>query len=371
MKGIIFEYMTKYGYEEVRLCHDKSTGLRAVIAIHDTTLGPAGGGTRRWPFASEWEAIEDALRLARAMTYKYAAAGINCGGGKGVIMVNTMDDKGEEVYRAYGRFVDSFNGRFFTGGDVGTDIRELRFIAMETDYVLGLPETWGEGRPEGYMPTSWGVVRGMKACCEEVYGEASLEGRTVAVQGLGKVGAPLVRYLVEEGTEVTVTDLLKERVKKIVDQYRGKVTAVDPDKIYGMHCDIFAPSALGGIINDETIPKLKCKIVAGGANNQLKEDRHGDVLHAKGILYAPDYVINAGTAIDDVDTTKPGGYNYERARESVDQIYDRIKSIIEISKRHNIPTYKAADKFAEERIKKIGGIKDLRVRKVVKPHLLG
>ncbi len=368
MKDNIFEYMMKYGYEEVRLCHDKSTGLKAVIAIHDTTLGPAGGGTRRWTFASELEAIEDALRLARAMTYKYAAAGINCGGGKGVIMVDSMDNKSEELYRAYGRFVDSFNGRFFTGGDVGTDIRELRFIAMETDYVVGLPETWGEGRPEGYMPTSWGVIRGMKACCEEVYGDPSLEGRTVAVQGLGKVGAPLVRYLVEEGAKVIVTDLLNEKVKETVDQYGGKVTAVVPDKIYSVDHDVFSPCALGGILNDETIPQLKCKIVAGGANNQLKEDRHGDLLHKKGILYAPDYVINAGTAIDDVETTRKGGYNYKRAREEVDQIYNRIRNIIEISKRDNIPTYKAADKFAEERIKKIGGIKDLRVRKV-KPHL--
>jgi len=218
------------------------------------------------------------------------------------------------------------------------------------------------------MPTSWGVIRGMKACCEEVYGDPSLEGRTVAVQGLGKVGAPLVRYLVEEGAKVIVTDLLNEKVKETVDQYGGKVTAVVPDKIYSVDHDVFSPCALGGILNDETIPQLKCKIVAGGANNQLKEDRHGDLLHKKGILYAPDYVINAGTAIDDVETTRKGGYNYKRAREEVDQIYNRIRNIIEISKRDNIPTYKAADKFAEERIKKIRGIKDLRVRKV-KPHL--
>jgi len=286
-------------------------------------------------------------------------------------MVNSMDNKSEELYRAYGRFVDSFNGRFFTGGDVGTDIRELRFIAMETDYVVGLPETWEGARPEEYMPTSWGVIRGMKACCEEVYGDTSLEGRTVAVQGLGKVGAPLVRYLVEEGAKVIVTDLLKEKVKEIVDQYRGKVTAVNPDRIYSVDGDIFSPCALGGILNDDTIPQLKCKIVAGGANNQLGEDRHGDLLHKKGILYAPDYVINAGTAIDDIETTRKGGYNYKRAREEVDQIYNRIKNVIDISKRDNIPTYKAADKFAEERIKKIGGIKDLRVRRVrrVKPHL--
>jgi leucine dehydrogenase len=369
MKEFIFKQIVKFGCEEVRLCHDKSIGLRAVIAIHDTTLGPAGGGTRRWVYNSEQEAVEDAIRLARAMTYKYAAAGINCGGGKGVIIVNSMDEKSEELYRAYGRFVDSFNGRFYTGGDVGTGIRELRFIKMETDYVLGLPETWGEGRPEGYMPTSWGVIRGMKACCEEVFGDPSLESRTVVVQGLGKVGEPLVKYLLEEGAKVTVTDINIEQLKKTKDEYGGKVKAVDPDKIYNVDCDIFSPCALGGILNDDTIPQLKCKIVAGGANNQLKEDRYGDILHKKGILYAPDYVINAGTAIDDIYTTMKGGYNYKAAREAVDQIYDRIKSIIEISKRDNIPTYKAADKFAEERIKKIGGIKNLRVKEVVKPYL--
>lgn len=369
MKGFIFKQIVNFGCEEVRLCHDKSTGLKAVIAIHDTTLGPAGGGTRRWVYNTEQEAIEDAIRLARAMTYKYAAAGINCGGGKGVIIVNSMDEKSEELYRAYGRFVDSFNGRFYTGGDVGTSIRELRFIKMETDYVLGLPETWGEGRPEGYMPTSWGVIRGMKACCEEVFGTPSLDGKTVAVQGLGKVGEPLVKYLLEEGAKVIASDINTEQLRRTKDEYGGKVRAVDPDEIYSVDCDIFSPCALGGILNDDTIPQLKCKIVAGGANNQLKEDKHGDILHKKDILYAPDYVINAGTAIDDIYTTMKGGYNYKAAREAVDQIYDRIKSIIEISKRDNIPTYKAADKFAEERINKIRGITNLRVKEAVKPYL--
>jgi leucine dehydrogenase len=356
----IFDYITKYGHEEVRLFREKSTGLKAVIAIHDTTLGPAGGGTRRWVFKSEDEAIEDAMRLARAMTYKYAAAGISCGGGKGVIMVNSLSEKSEELYRAYGRFVDSFNGRFYTGSDVGTDVQELRYIAMETEYVVGLPET--KKLVQGYQPTSWGVIRGMKACCREVYANESLEGKAVAVQGLGKVGTPLVKYLKEEGAKPIVTDMDPDRVRAVVDQF--KVQAAPPDEIYGLDCDIFSPNALGGVINDDTIPRLKCKIIAGGANNQLRENKDGDMLHGKGILYAPDYIINAGTAIDDIDTTKKGGYNYERARRDVDQIYDRIRSIIEISKRENIPTYKAADRFAEERIKKIGAIKDLRVREV-------
>jgi len=360
----IFNYMVKHGHEEVRLFREKSTGLKAVIAIHDTTLGPAGGGTRRWVFKSEDEAIEDALRLARAMTYKYAAAGISCGGGKGVIMVNSMSEKSEELYRAYGRFVDTFHGRFYTGSDVGTDVQELRYIAMETEYVLGLPET--KKQVECYQPTSWGVVRGMKACCREVFGVESLEGRVVAVQGLGKVGTPLVKYLKDEGAKPIVTDIYSERVRVVVNQF--KVQHVDPDEIYNVECDIFSPNALGGVINDDTIAKLRCKIVAGGANNQLQEDRHGDMLHRKGILYAPDYVINAGTAIDDIDTTKKGGYNHERARGEVDRIYDRIRSIIEISKREGMPTYKAADRFAEERIRKIGAIKDLRVREV-KPQI--
>jgi leucine dehydrogenase len=364
----LFEYMEKYGFEEVRLCHEPSTGLKAVIVIHDTTLGPAGGGTRRWVYKSEWEAIKDAMRLARAMTYKYAAAGVNCGGGKGVIIVNSIDENSEELYRAYGRFVDSFGGRFFTGADVGTGIRELRWIKMETDYVVGLPETWSADRPEDYMPTAWGVFRGMQACCEEVFGDPSLEGRTVAVQGLGKVGAPLVRYLVEAGAKVIVTDIQEEKIKDIVNKYGQKVKAVEPDKIYAVECDIFSPCALGGVINDTTIPQLKCKIVAGGANNQLEEDRHGDILHKKGILYAPDYVINAGTAIDDIHTVMKGGYNYKAARAAVDQIYDRIKTIIKISKSEDIPTYKVADKLAEERIKKIGRIKDPRPKRFVRPY---
>ena len=359
--------MVKHGHEEVRLYREKSTGLRAVIAIHDTTLGPAGGGTRRWVFQSEDEAIEDAMRLAKAMTYKYASAGISCGGGKGVIIVNSMSERSEELYRAYGRFVDSFHGRFYTGSDVGTDIQELRYIAMETDYVVGLPET--KDHPEGYQPTSWGVTRGMKACCEEVYGDVSLEGKVVAVQGLGKVGTPLVRYLLNEGAKPIVTDIDAERVRTVVGQF--KVQAVPADEIYSIECDVFSPNALGGVINDDTVGRLKCKIVAGGANNQLGEDRHGEMLHQRGIVYAPDYVINAGTAIDDIDSTKKGGYNYQRARSDVDQIYDRITRIIEISKREDIPTYKAADKYAEERIRKIGAVKDLRIAREVKPQIYG
>ena len=362
----IFDYMMKHGHEEVRLFREKSTGLKAVVAIHDTTLGPAGGGTRRWVFKSEDEAIEDAMRLAKGMTYKYAAAGISCGGGKGVIMVNSMSEKGEELYRAYGRFVDSFNGRFYTGSDVGTDVQELRYIAMETEYVVGLPET--KKPVDGYQPTSWGVIRGMKACCQEVYGDESLEGKVVTVQGLGKVGRPLVKYLKEEGAKPIVADIDPDRVTAAVDQL--KVQAAPPDKIHSLECDIFSPNALGGVINDDTIPALKCRIVAGGANNQLGENRHGDMLHEKGVLYAPDYVINAGTAIDDIDTTNKGGYNYERARRDVDQIYDRIRSIIEISKREGIPTHIAADRFAEERIRKMGAVKDLRVREV-KPQIYG
>lgn len=358
MKKSIFEYMEEYGHEQLIFCNDKKAGLKAIIAIHDTTLGPATGGTRVWAYDSEEDALVDALRLSQAMTYKYAAAGINLGGGKATVIIESPKQKGEGLFRALGRFIDSLNGRYITGEDVGTTVGDLEYINMETDLVVGLPmESGGSGGPSPY--TAIGVIEGMKACCKEVYGDESLKGKRVAVQGVGNVGYEVVKYLVENGADVVIADIDENKVKRAVGEL--KVRAVGVDQIYSVDCDIFSPCALGAIINDKTIPKLKCKIIAGSANNQLEEARHGEVLGEKGILYAPDFIINAGGTIADTDQLE-GGFCPERAKKKVARVYDNVVKVLEISKRECIPTYKAADRLAEERIRKMGELKRLRVK---------
>jgi len=355
MKGMIFEYIEKYEYEELVFCHDKNAGLKAVIGIHDTTLGPAGGGTRRWVYGNEWDAIEDVMRLARGMTYKYAGAGLNLGGGKAVIMVEDYDEKSEAMYRSLGRFVNSLNGRFFTGEDVGTDALDLEYIGMETPYVVGIPDP-RTGKTEPSPKTAFGVSQGIKACVEEVFDDKSLKSKTVAIQGTGNVGRYLIEELKREGARLVVADINKKKLKDILERHKD-LDSVEPEEIYSVDCDIFAPCALGAILNDETIPTLKCKIVAGAANNQLKDSEHGDLLHEKGILYAPDYIVNAGGAVDDADTWEKGGYNTERAKKKVARVHDNVKKVIAIAKRDGIPTYRAADVMVEERIKNMRKIK--------------
>ena len=367
MEKSIFEYMEEFDAEQVVFCRDKNTGLRAIIVLHNTTLGPATGGTRAWPYKSEEEALVDCLRLAKGMTYKYAAAGINLGGGKAVILLRENQKKTESLFRALGRFVDTLGGRFITGEDVGVSVGDLEYINMETDYVVGLPSEYGgSGGPSPY--TAYGVVEGMKVCCEEVFKKQSLNGRIIAVQGVGNVGYEVVRLLRKENVEkIIITDIDKVKVEKCVREFGCE--SVPPDKIYEVECDIFSPCALGGILNDETIPKLKCKIVAGGANNQLAdEEKHDLLLYEKGILYAPDFVINAGQAVDDQDTAEPGGYNFQRAREKIDGIYDRIKQIIKISKEKKLPTQKCAYMYAEERIRKIRALKQVKLTKTRIPR---
>lgn len=351
----IFEYLEKYDYEQLIFCHDKTSGLKAIIAIHDTTLGPALGGTRMWPYASEEEAIIDALRLARGMTYKNAAAGLNIGGGKTVIIGDPKKDKSEEMWRAFGRMVQSLNGRYITAEDVGTNVEDMDMVHLETDYVTGISGTSGDPSPK----TAFGVYRGMKAAAKEVFGSDSLKGKKVAIQGLGHVGYHLARHLNEEGANLIVTDIFQENVNRVVNEFGAQ--AVTPDQIYGVDCDIFAPCALGAIINDETIPQLKCKIIAGAANNQLKEERHGDKIHELGILYCPDYVINAGGVMNVADELM--GYNEERALRKIATIYNNIEKVIAISKRDHIPTYKAADRMAEERIEKLGRVRSTFLKK--------
>lgn len=349
---MIFEYMEKYGYEQLVFCHDKTSGLKAIIAIHDTTLGPALGGTRMWNYDNEEDAILDVLRLSRGMSYKAAAAGLNLGGGKAVIIGDAKKDKSEELWRAFGRFVQSLNGRYITAEDVGTSVQDMDYVNLETNHVTGVSKAKGSsGDPS--PKTALGTFRGMQACAKEVWGSDDLKGKVVSVQGVGHVGYYLCQYLHEVGAKLVICDIDQDAINKVVNEFGAEV--VSPDAIYDVQCDVFAPCALGAIINDNTINRLKCKVVAGAANNVLAEDRHGDMLQAKGIIYAPDYVINAGGLMNVADELN--GYNEERAIEKVKTIYDNIARVIEISKRDNIPTYKAADRMAEERIERIGRVR--------------
>lgn len=349
----IFEYMEKYDYEQLVFCQENTSGLKAVICIHDTTLGPALGGTRMWNYATEEDAILDALRLARGMTYKNAAAGLNLGGGKTVIIGDSRTQKSEELFRAFGRYVQSLNGRYITAEDVGTNVQDMDWIHMETKFVTGVSSSYGSSGDPSPM-TALGVWKGMKAAAKEAFGSDSLEGKTIAIQGLGHVGYYLAKHLTDEGARLVVTDINPESVKRVVREFVA--TPVNPEEIFRVKCDIFAPCALGAVINDETIPQLQCQVVAGAANNVLKEERHGDKLHEMGILYAPDYVINAGGVINVADELE--GYNYERALKKVETVYDNVAKVIAIAKRDNIPTYKAADRMAEERIAKMGKVRN-------------
>ncbi len=341
----VLELMEEEDYEQVVFNYDEASGLKSIICIHDTTLGPALGGTRMWNYDNEEEALIDVLRLARGMTYKAAAAGLNLGGGKAVVIGDAEEDKSEELWRSFGRYVQSLQGRYITAEDVNTTVNDMAFVNEETDYVTGLPGTSGDPSPV----TAYGVYQAMKASVEEVYGTTDLSGKKVAVQGVGSVGYYLCEYLYEEGARLIVTDIKDERIKRVEKEFEAK--AVDPDEIYSVDCDVFAPTALGAVINDDTIPQLKCDIVCGGANNVLAEDRHGDILDEKDILYAPDYVANAGGLMNVYQELQ--GYDKEKAMNRATGIFDNVKNVYEISKRDNIPTYKAADILAEERIEKI------------------
>lgn len=337
--------MEQQDYEQVIYCYDKSSGLKAIIVIHDTTLGPALGGARMWNYSSEEEALQDALRLAKGMTYKNAAAGLNLGGGKSVIIGDPKKDKNEEMLRAFGRYVESLNGRYITAEDVGTTEEDMDTINFETDFVTGVSKASGSsGNPSPI--TAYGVYQGIKASAKEAFGDDSLEGKTIAVQGMGNVAFSLCKYLHEEGAKLVVTDINPERVQLAVDTFQAE--AVDPDDIYDVDCDIYTPCALGATVNDDTISRLKAKVIAGSANNQLASPKHGDMLHEKGIVYAPDYVINAGGVINVADELN--GYNEERALKKVKTIYTSLEKVFEIAKRDSIPTYLAADRMAEERI---------------------
>lgn len=343
-----FDTISGMGHEQLVLCHDKASGYRGIIAIHDTTLGPALGGTRFWSYATDEEAIVDALRLSRGMTYKNAVAGLNLGGGKSVIIGNNKRPDREMIFRAHGRFVDSLGGRYVTAEDVGTSVEDMDFVHMETKFVSGIGSRSGD--PSSV--TAHGVFRAIEASAMEKWGSDELEGRVIAIQGCGHVGYYLAKELHAAGARLVVTDIDAARIARVVDETGA--TAVSLDDIYGTDADIFAPCALGGIINDDTIPQLKVEIVSGAANNQLLEDRHGDELERRGILYTPDYVANAGGVINVYSELT--GWNRDRALRKADEIYETVLSVFAMAKAQKIPTYEAADRVAEQRLAAVRGM---------------
>ena len=350
----IFEYMEKYKHENLFFCQDDKIDFKAVIAIHSTVLGPAAGGTRMWKYESEINAIEDALRLSRGMTYKYAAAGVNFGGSKIVIMADPKRKDREVLFRTLGKFINRLGGKVRTGQDVGTTLEDMEYIYMETPYVNTLPQYLGGIGPIS-PSTAFGVIQGMKAGAKEVFGSNDLKGKVVAVQGLGSVGSSIVEQLYEIGADLVVTDIDQAVLNSIADKFGAK--KVEADKIFDVDCDIFCPCAMGAILNEKTIPRLKCKLVCGSANNQLKDEKQADLLIQRDILYAPDYIVNAGGAVYDADRIESGGVSIERATNKVAKIYQTTVKVFEIAKKAGIPTYRAADIFAEERIKAISGVK--------------
>jgi leucine dehydrogenase len=349
--------MQEFDYENLYFCQEKASGLRAVIAIHDTTLGPAAGGTRMWTYAGESDAIEDALRLARGMTYKYAAAGVNLGGGKCVVIGNPATDKSEMLFRVLGRFIDRLGGTYLTGEDVGTTLRDMEYLRMETPYVITLPRELGGVGPIG-PATARGTLNGMRAACQAAFGSTDLNGRSVALQGVGTVGSELVALLREEGAIVSLADLDRQRAEELAGKFGA--TVADTSAIHSLEVDIYSPCALGGVINDQTIPQLRCKVVAGCANNQLARIEHGDMLNERGIVYAPDYIINAGGAVYDADRLKPGGFNRERAMREVDRIFETVTRVIAISREQGISSARAADLLAERRLRDARNVHNIR-----------
>jgi len=324
----ILEQLSLFGHKKVVFCNDLATGLKAIIAIHDTTLGPALGGVRMWNYNSEAEALEDVLRLSKGMTYKAAVAGLNVGGGAAVIIGDSRRQKTEALMRSFGRFVKNLNGEFIAGEDVGTTVRDMEYIRMETQHVTGVPESLGgAGNPAPY--SAKGVYLGIKASVKEIFGTDELAGRSVVVQGTGNVGEHLVELLRNDNVEVYVSDINEDRMRVIARKYKAK--AIDADKIFTIAADIYAPCALGATINDKTIKTMKFSIIAGSANNQLaNESTHGQLLHEKGILYAPDYLINAGGIISCYSELT--GYGRKRTMQLIDNIYDATREVIKLSK---------------------------------------
>ena len=341
----ITEKITNTDHEQVFVARDEASGYHGIIAIHSTALGPAVGGTRFWHYDTEDEALTDALRLSQGMTYKNALPGLPLGGGKSIIIGNSKTVNREALLRAHGRFVDTLNGRYITAEDVGTSPADMDIVRLETRYVAGLLDRSGDPSPF----TARGVFRAIQASSKFRWDTDDLSGVTVAMQGCGHVGYNLAKFLHESGAKLIVTDVNHDNVARVVDEFAAK--DVEPGEIYGVTADIFAPCALGGVINDATIPELNVQIVAGAANNQLAAVRHGAVLRERNILYAPDYVANAGGVLN--GCIELLGWDAEHALRKVDGIYDTILSIFESAQAQGITTNEAADRLAEERLRRV------------------
>ncbi|GAB4139081.1 MAG: Glu/Leu/Phe/Val dehydrogenase [Bacteroidia bacterium] len=349
--------MSIFDHEQVVFCNDNATGLKAIIAIHNTVLGPALGGTRMWAYANEGDALTDVLRLSRGMTYKNAVAGLNLGGGKAVIIGDARKDKSEALMRRFGKFVNSLGGKYITAEDVGINAKDMEYVHMETKHVTGIPPALG-GSGDPSPVTAYGVYMGMKASAKERWGNDSLEGKKISVQGVGHVGSYLVGHLVKEGAKVFIADIYEDRLNEVKKNHPS-VEIVDGSKIYDLDVDIYAPCALGATVNDETLAKLKCSIICGAANNQLAdENKHGKIVMEKGIIYAPDFVVNAGGVINVY--SEVAGFGKDYALLQAENIYKTTGDIFAMSKAQNIPTYLAANKTAEARIEAMSRIRTKR-----------
>lgn len=344
--NMVFGNSSFADHEEVVFCFDRKTGLKAIIAIHDTTLGPALGGTRMWLYKNEAEALNDVLRLSRGMTFKAAITGLGLGGGKAVIIGDSKKDKTPEMFRKYGEFIDSLKGRYITAEDVGTSINDMVYVHERTKFVTGLPESMG-GSGDPSPVTAYGVYMGMKAAAKEKWGSDSLKGKKIVVQGVGHVGENLVKHVSEEGAKVFISDINKEHLRDVAEKYGAEIVATD--SVYDLDVDIYAPCALGATLNSDTIPRLKCSIVAGAANNQLADENvHGKLITEKGILYAPDFLINAGGLINVY--SEINGYNREKSLEQAKNIYTTTLEIFKKAREEEITTALAARRIAEERV---------------------
>jgi len=350
----IFGSLTQMGHEQVVFCYDEATGLKSIIGIHNTTLGPALGGTRMWNYANEQEALTDVLRLSRGMTFKAAISGLNLGGGKAVIIGDAKTMKTEAFLRRFGKFVNSLNGKYITAEDVNMKTADMEYIHMETKHVTGLPESVGGGGDPSPV-TAYGTFVGMKAAVKKVFGNDSLSGKRVVVQGVGQVGMHLVENLVKENAKVFISDISDDKVQSLVQRFGVK--AVAQDDVYDLDADIYAPCALGATLNDDTIPRLKCSVIAGAANNQLKDEvKHGYMLIDRGITYAPDFLINAGGLIN-VYNEYIGNYNRTRVFDHAERIYTTCLNVFSLAEADKLNNQEAAIKLAEKRIEEVGRVR--------------
>ncbi len=347
----LFDEMSAAGHEQVVFWHDRASGLRAIVAIHDTTLGPGLGGTRMLPYASDREALTDVLRLSRAMTYKNAAAGLDFGGGKAVIIGDPAKGKSEALLRAYGRLVETLGGRYVTTTDVGTTTDDLNIIQRETRFVTGTAPAFG-GSGDTSILTGHTVHLGMQAAAKVAWGTPDLSGRTIAVQGAGKVGRHLMALLHAEGARIVVCDMTEAYAQRAAEEFGARIVGIE--EIYDVECDVFSPNALGASLNAQTIPRLRCRLVCGGANNQLARPEDAQRLEERGILYAPDFIVNSGGVINVAEETR--GYNEGRAHVHADRVFETTLRIFAIAREQGVLTEQAAEQYAEERLRTLDAV---------------